>query len=106
MATSRSVIASVNHTDARQESRPMSQSNCDWVSEHDWRECYALAIPFDEPSLRRERLVEKSLQLRLMLGHQAGGRRGRCGAADVARPGHGNSGVRQNQFEHGVDKVP
>src|SRR3954452_4301280 len=31
MATSRSVIATVNHTDARQESRPMSQSNCDWV---------------------------------------------------------------------------
>src|SRR5215218_2976254 len=31
MATSRRVIATVNHTYARQESRPMSQSNCDLV---------------------------------------------------------------------------
>jgi hypothetical protein len=31
MATSRRVIASVNHTYARQGTRPMSQPNCDLV---------------------------------------------------------------------------
>src|SRR3954468_21755178 len=74
-------------------------------AEHDWRVCYVVAIS-DEPSLRRERLVEKSLQLRLMLGHQAGGRRGRGGTADIAGPGHGHPGVRQHPFEVRLDKAP
>src|SRR4051812_41390747 len=38
MATSRRVIATVNHTYARQGTRPMSQPNCDLVSVGRWRE--------------------------------------------------------------------
>src|SRR3954468_5581919 len=74
-------------------------------AEHDWRVCYVVAIS-DEPSLRRERLVEKSLQLGLMLGHQAGGRRSRRGAADIAGPGRGRTRVRQHPFEIRLDEGP
>src|SRR3954463_13333220 len=82
---------------------PKTQNENWW---HDSREGYALAIPFDEPSLRRERLVEKSLQLGLMLGHQAGGRRSRRGAADIAGPGRGRTRVRQHPFEIRLDEGP
>src|SRR4051812_28636941 len=58
------------------------------------------------PLLSRERLIEERLQLRLMLGHQACGRRGRCRAASVQRPAHCGARVRQHPFQIRLDEGP
>src|SRR4051794_32493253 len=65
MATSRSVIATVNHTDARQESRPMSQSNCDLVLARRPLRYLSALLPPDPPEMAKLELrlhVESGLR--------------------------------------------
>src|SRR3954454_2897850 len=86
MATSRRVIATVNHAYARQGTRPMSQPNCDLVLLHAFLSC--LLVEHEQPVsrlrarrggskqswLRQDRLAEALEEIKSIEPDAGGGR--------------------------------